>query len=116
MGWVWQIGYIAVIGVLPMEVRYRLLTQCMSTVTIEIPDDLMSQLERTGYPVQDIVVKALESYVQAEDAASDITQTRTWQLCGSFEVSEPAPEYIVGQDEKSRIITNYAEKVDDVLY
>lgn len=88
----------------------------MTRLTIEIPDELMSQLERTGYPVQDIVVKALERYVHAEDAAFEITQTRTWQLWGTFEVSEPAPEFIVGRNEQGQIITNYAEKVDDVLY
>lgn len=86
----------------------------MTKLTIEIPDELMSQLERTGYPVQDIVVKALEHYIQAD--LPTITQTQTWQLCGTFEVSDPAPEYIVGRDEKGQVVTNYAEKVNDVLY
>ena len=88
----------------------------MTTVTIEIPAPLMSQLERTGYPLQDIVLKALERYVESEDTAFNITQTRTWQLSGTFQVAEPEAEYIVGKDEQGKIITNYGEKVDDILY
>lgn len=44
------------------------------------------------------------------------TETRTWELCGTLEVAEPKPEYVVGRDEQGRPITNYAEHVDDVLY
>ncbi len=51
-----------------------------------------------------------------EQAAFDITQTRTWELGGSLEVAEPEPEYVVGRDEQGRPITNYAEHVDDVLH
>lgn len=87
----------------------------MTTLTVEIPDSLMSRLELAGQPVQDIVLKALEQYVEAESSFS-ITRTQTWQLCGALEVSAPEVEYVVGQDEQGRAITNYAEHVDDVLY
>ena len=86
----------------------------MTKLTIEIPDELMSRLENQGYAVQDIVVKALERYVEAKP--SNITQTRTWKMCGTLEVSEPDPKYIVGRDKQGQVITNYAEKVDDVVY
>ena len=85
----------------------------MTRLTIEIPDELISQLELTGYSVQDVVVRAIECYVQAD--LPIITESRTWQLCGSLKVSDPAPEYVVGE-QQGKMITNYAEKVDDVLY
>ena len=88
----------------------------MTKVTIEIPDRLMSQLESTGYPLQDIVLKALERYVESEETTFNITKTQTWELCGTFQVAEPEAEYIVGNDERGKIITNYGEKVDDILY
>lgn len=87
----------------------------MTTLTVEIPDSLMSRLELAGQPVQDVVLRALEQYVEAESGFS-ITQTQTWQLCGALEVSEPEAQYLVGQDEQGRAVTNYAEYVDDVLY
>ena len=88
----------------------------MTPLTIDIPDELMSRLASMGRPVQDIVVQALERYVHSEDSAFAITQTRTWQLCGTLEVSEPEPEYVCGRDEQGQVITDYAERVDDVLY
>lgn len=41
----------------------------MATVTVEIPDSLMSKLERNGQVVQDIVLEALEQYIEAEGMA-----------------------------------------------
>ena len=82
----------------------------MTKVTIEIPEQLMSQLEGTGYPLQDIVLKALERYVESEDTTFNITKTRTWELCGTFQVVEPEAEYTVGQDKQGKIISNYGEK------
>lgn len=87
----------------------------MAKLTVDIPDSLLSRLESAGKPVQDIVLKALENYVEAESDFS-ITQTQTWQLCGALELSEPEADYIVGQDEHGRVVTNYAEHVDDLLY
>jgi hypothetical protein len=86
----------------------------MTRFSIEIPEELISQLEFAGYSVQDVVVRAIERYVQAD--LPTITESRTWQLCGSLTVSDPAPEYIVGKDQQGKTVTNYAEKVDDVLY
>jgi hypothetical protein len=88
----------------------------MSSLTLEIPDELMTQIERIGLALQDIVVQALERYVQAKSSAFLIPQTRTWQMCGTLKVSEPEPEYVCGHDEKGQIITDYAEHVDKVLY
>jgi len=51
-----------------------------------------------------------------ESVAFDITQTQTWQLCGTLEITKPDPEYVVGRNEQGQVITNYAEHVDDVLY
>lgn len=86
----------------------------MTTLTIEIPDSLMSRLELAGQPVQDVVLKALQQYVESESSFA-ITQTQTWQLCGALEVSAEA-QFVVGQDKQGKAITNYAEHVDEVLY
>ena len=38
----------------------------MTQITIEIPDELMSRLEQQSYPIQKIVIKALENYIETE--------------------------------------------------
>ena len=86
----------------------------MTQIAIEIPDELMSRLKKQSSPVQEIIIKALENYMEVE--SQGITKTRTWELCGSLEVSEPDSKYIIGKDNQDRVITNYAEKVDEVLY
>jgi hypothetical protein len=85
----------------------------MTQIMIEIPDELISQLQQQNSSVQEIVIKALENYVKSQ--SSDITKTRTWELCGSFEIAEPN-KYIIGQDAQGKVVTNYAENVDDTLY
>lgn len=40
----------------------------MTTLTVEIPEQLMFQLNDTGDPVQEIVIKALEFYLDLETA------------------------------------------------
>jgi hypothetical protein len=45
----------------------------------------------------------------------DITQTRTWELCGSLEIEKPDLRYVVARDLQGRIITDYAEHTDEVL-
>ncbi|HKZ84754.1 MAG TPA: hypothetical protein VJ793_13950 [Anaerolineae bacterium] len=57
-----------------------------------------------------------EAHVAYQSTTFDITQTQTWQLCGTFEIAQPDSEFIVGRDIQGQIITNYAEHVDDVLY
>lgn len=86
----------------------------MSQIVIEIPDELISRLKQQSSPIQEIVIKALETYIKTE--LQEITKTRTWELCGSLEVSEPESKYIIGKDNQNQVITNYAENVDKVLY
>ncbi|UBF24426.1 hypothetical protein K9N68_22370 [Kovacikia minuta CCNUW1] len=87
----------------------------MARLTVEIPDAMMSNLIPTGQPLEDIVLTALEQYIDTEKDFS-ITQTKTWQLCGSLEVSDRETQYMAGQDEAGKIITTYAEHIDDVVY
>lgn len=87
----------------------------MAKLTVEIPDSLLSQLSETGQPLEEVVLKALQQYIQVTPVVP-ITQTQTWQLCGALEISAPEAQYVLGQDESGRSITNYAEHIDDVLY
>ncbi|CCI12087.1 conserved hypothetical protein [Microcystis aeruginosa PCC 9806] len=86
----------------------------MTQILIEIPDELISRLQEQKSSVQEIVIKALENYVQAE--LLDITKTRTWELCGSLEIVQPEPKYIIGQDNRGQVVTNYAENIDEIIY
>ena len=87
----------------------------MATLTLEIPDPLLSKLQQTGQPLQDIILQAVEAYMSAEQPV-DLTRTQTWKLCGQLQVAAPAVESIVGQDEQGNSLTNYAEHSDEVLY
>jgi antitoxin component of MazEF toxin-antitoxin module len=58
---------------------------------------------------------ALSDKTEPEDSYPEISQTRTWELCGSLDIEKPDPRYIIAHDEHGRIITNYAEQIDDVL-
>lgn len=51
----------------------------------------------------------------SKDVYTDITKTRTWELCGSLEIENPDPRYVVAHDLHGRIITDYAEHIDEVL-
>jgi hypothetical protein len=77
---------------------------------------LASEAARRSATLDQVVQQVLERYAERETAGFDITQTRTWELCGALEVAEPAPEYVVGRDAQGKAITNYSEHVDDVLY
>ena len=77
---------------------------------------LTSEASRRSATLDQIVRQVLERYAEAEGTAFDITQTRTWQLCGTLEVAEPDPEYVVRRDEQGNVVTNYAEHVDELLY
>jgi hypothetical protein len=87
---------------------------------VHLPDSLYQWLwreaQRRRATIPELARLALEHYAQEQDKVFDITQTRTWQLCGALDVAEPDLEYIVGQDNQGQVITNYAEHVDDVLY
>jgi hypothetical protein len=76
---------------------------------------LVNEATRRSTPLDQVVRQMLEQFAQTEEPDFDITQTRTWQLCGALEVSEPAPEYIVGRDAQGHEITNYAEHADELL-
>jgi metal-responsive CopG/Arc/MetJ family transcriptional regulator len=90
--------------------------QPMSRLEITLPNQLYQWLsheaQRRAQDVSTVVQTALEQYAQQ----FDLTQTRTWQLCGAFTIAEPEPEYIVGSDETGAPTTDYAEHVDDILY
>jgi hypothetical protein len=77
---------------------------------------LTGEAARRSVPLAQVVQQALERYTESETTVFDITRTRTWELCGTLEVAEPDPEYIVRYDEQGNVITNYAEHVDDQLY
>ena len=77
---------------------------------------LVNEAARRSAPLDQVVRQMVEHFAQTEKPDFDITQTRTWQLCGALEVSEPELEYIIGRDAQGHEITNYAEHVDDLLY
>ena len=86
-------------------------------VEITIPDKLyqwlLQEAQNRTQDISTVIQTALEQYVKQ----FDLTQTQTWQLRGTFTVSEPEEKYIVGSEEKTGMpVTNYAEHVDDVLY
>ena len=64
--------------------------------------------QQRAQDIAEVIQVALEYYVQH----FDITQTRTWELCGAFTVAEPEAAY-QGEDHAK---TNYAEHVDEMLY
>lgn len=84
----------------------------MNQITLEIPDQLMNQLQNKTDSIQHILLKALEDYLTKEE--SNITKTQTWELCGSLEITKPEQEFIISDNDK--LSTNYAEHIDDVLY
>jgi len=85
----------------------------MNHVTVDIPENLMKQLQNKSDSIQNILIKALEDYLSRE--ASDITKTETWELCGSLEIPNPEPEFIASQTE-TECYTNYSEQSDRSLY
>jgi hypothetical protein len=85
----------------------------MNKVTLEIPDQLMNQLQNQSDSLQNILLKALEAYLAVEP--SNLIKTKTWELCGSLEIPNPDPEFII-KDQQAELSTNYAEHIDDSLY
>ena len=73
----------------------------------------MKQIQGRSETIEFLLLKALEDYLQKE--SFDIRQTKTWELCGSLEVPNPDPEFIV-ENFKSELSTNYSERIDEVLY
>jgi hypothetical protein len=85
----------------------------MNTITLNIPDRLMNQLQGRSETIECLLLKALEDYLQKE--SFDIRQTKTWELCGSLVVPNPEPKFIV-ENGNSELSTNYSERIDEVLY
>ena len=85
----------------------------MNKITLEIPDQLMNLIRNKSESIESILLKALEDYLAKESL--DITKTKTWELCGSLEIPNPEPEFIVSE-KNAELSTNYAEKIDQVLY
>jgi len=92
--------------------RYRIQLELPPTLYLR----LTGEAARRSVSLDQVVQQALERYAESEVTAFDITQTRTWELCGTLKVAEPDPEYVVRHDEQGNVITNYAEHVDDLLY
>ena len=86
----------------------------MMKLNVEIPEELMSRLQRVKLPMQEVVVRALEDYLK--DTDFDLLQSTTWQLCGAFEAIAPTNSDIVEQSETGKVLNNYAENVDSVIY
>jgi hypothetical protein len=90
--------------------------QKMRQLEITIPDTLYQWLlyeaQRRAQDISVVVQTVLEQHVQQ----FDLTQTKTWELCGTFTIAEPETKYVIDTDETDSPITNYAERVDDELY
>lgn len=89
-------------------------------IQLDLPPALYRRLAgeaaRRSISLDQVAKQALERYAESEVIAFDITQTRTWELCGTLTIAEPEPEYVVSHDEQGNAVTNYAEHADDLLY
>jgi hypothetical protein len=92
----------------------------MTKITLEIPDELISRLETKQESLQEIFqifFNALKQHLDSnlESENQNITQTKTWELCGSLEIPNPDTQFIV-EDTEAGKSTNYAEHIDQILY
>ncbi|MEE3717121.1 hypothetical protein V2H45_10225 [Tumidithrix elongata RA019] len=76
-------------------------------VTVEIPDEIMLQLNQTGLSVQDLIMQAIQRHIYKE---VPLVQTQTWQLCGGLQVEKE-----LNVHNYLDAVTNYAENIDDVF-
>ena len=83
------------------------------TLTIDIPEVLLSHVTQLGTPLPDVMLKALEQYLLTLNSQPSISQNKTWELCGSFKVDNTLNEI---PNESIDIMTNYSETIDDILY
>jgi hypothetical protein len=95
--------------------NHPLETEFMTSITIEIPESLMFRIQASGQPTQAVVLQAIEQYLEDQSRSMPQHTSKTWELCGTLEISQPEAQYIVGQNEQKQAITNYAEHVDEVL-
>lgn len=80
----------------------------MNTLTINIPDDMMQKLEAQNQPLPTLLLQALNEYLEKRSPA----KTKTWELCGAFEIANPNPLELIEETGH----TNYAENLDRDLY
>ncbi len=76
-------------------------------ITIEIPDEMILQLNQTGSSVQELLTQLIQKHIYSKKT---LAKTQTWQLCGSLQVNKDLNTHNVDS------ITNYAENIDDILY
>lgn len=84
----------------------------MKKITLELPDQMFEQINLQSESIEDILLTALEDYFAKQKL--DITKTKTWELCGSLEITNPETEYLV-QGNDGKLYTNYAENIDQSL-
>ena len=77
----------------------------MSPLTVQLPDHLIAALSTLNLPPQQVIIQALETYLQNHNIPPE--RVRTWQLCGKFDIAPSATP---------QQTTNYAEHIDTVLY
>ena len=77
----------------------------MSPLTVQLPDHLIAALSTLNSPPQQVIIQALETYLQNHNIP--LERVRTWQLCGKFDIAPSATP---------QQTTNYAEQVDTALY
>ncbi|ANV84286.1 hypothetical protein AWQ21_07755 [Picosynechococcus sp. PCC 7003] len=77
-------------------------------VIVNIPDDVIQKLEAQNQPLQTLLLQALNEYLEKRSP----TTTKTWELCGTFEVTNPNSWELADQTGT----TNYAENLDRDLY
>ncbi|ANV90691.1 hypothetical protein [Picosynechococcus sp. PCC 8807] len=80
----------------------------MNKLTINIPEDMMQKLAEQDQPLQSLLLQAINEYLEKRSSV----KTKTWELCGAFEVTNPHPSE--STDETGS--TNYAENLDRDLY
>ncbi|WP_143589343.1 MULTISPECIES: hypothetical protein [Cyanophyceae] len=68
----------------------------------------MQKLEEQDQPLQSLLLEAISEYLEKRSLA----KTKTWELCGAFEVTNSHPSE--STDETGA--TNYAENLDQDLY
>ncbi|WP_030006940.1 hypothetical protein [Picosynechococcus sp. NKBG042902] len=80
----------------------------MNKITLEVPEEMMQRLKSQNQPLQSLLLQALNEYLEQRSP----TKTKTWELCGAFEVVNLDPSELISEIG----LTNYAENLDQDLY
>ncbi len=84
---------------------------------LHVDKDRVRRLLNPRYGVDQLLADfALHAIFNSAQPTFDLTQTETWQLCGSVEIPDPSSHEIVGYDEQGKAIANFAQQVDEVQY